>query len=52
VLFRSVDLLSQKISAQKFYLMVTNSWFEGVDKADEFEYDGLVVKVKETKEYL
>lgn len=48
----TVDLLSQKISAQKFYLMVTNSWFEGVDKSDEFEYDGLVVKVKETKEYL
>jgi len=48
----TVDLLSQKISAQKFYLMVTNSWFEGVDKSDEFEYDGLLVKVKETKEYL
>lgn len=48
----TVDLLSQKISAQKFYLMVTNSWFVGVDKADEFEHDGLVVKVKETKEYL
>lgn len=48
----TVDLLSQKISAQKFYLMVTNSWFTGVDKSDEFEHDGLVVKVKETKEYL
>ena len=48
----TVDLLSQKVSAQKFYLMVTNSWFTGVDKSDEFEYDGLLVKVKETKEYL
>jgi len=48
----TIDLLSQKISAQKFYLMVTNSWFEGVEKADEIEHDGLVIKVKETKEYV
>jgi hypothetical protein len=47
-----VDMLSQKISAMKFYLMITNSWFEGVDKSDEFEYDGMVVKVKEVNEYL
>lgn len=48
----TVDMLSQKISAMKFYLMITNSWFEGVDKSDEFEYDGMVVKVKEVNEYL
>jgi uncharacterized protein YegL len=48
----TVDLLSQKISASKFYLMATNSWFIGVEKSDEFEYDGLVVKTKETKEYI
>lgn len=48
----NTDLLSQKISANKFYLMSTNSWFSGVEKSDEFEYDGLVVKTKETKEYL
>lgn len=48
----TVDLLSQKISSNKFYLMATNSWFSGVEKSDEFEYDGLVVKTKETKEFL
>lgn len=48
----TIDLLTQKISAQKFYMMVTNSWFDGVEKADELEYDGLTIKVKETKEYV
>jgi len=49
---KTVDVLSQKISSTKFYLMITNSWFVGVDKSDEFEYDDLVIKTKETKEYL
>lgn len=48
----TVDMLSQKVSAMKFYMMATNSWFEGVEKADEVLYDGLLIKVKETKEYL
>lgn len=47
-----VDVLSREVSTMKFYLMITNSWFEGVEKSDEFEYDGLVIKVKEDKEYL
>jgi len=47
-----IEFLSQKISSMKFFLMVTNSWFEGIEKADEIEYDGLVIKTKETKEYL
>lgn len=49
---KTVDLLRHKVSTQKFYLMVTNSWFEGVEKSDEIEQDGLVIKVKETKEYI
>jgi hypothetical protein len=48
----TVDYLSQKVSSMKFYLMITNSWFSGVEKSDEFEHDGLVIKTKETKEYL
>jgi hypothetical protein len=32
--------------------MITNSWFSDVDKADEFEYDGLVINTKEVKEFL
>ena len=48
----TVDMLSQKISNMKFYLMITNSWFSDVDKADEFEYDGLVINTKEVKEFL
>lgn len=49
---KMVDLLKGKVSAIKFYLITTNSWFDGVEKADEFEYDGLVIKTKETKEYI
>lgn len=49
---RTVRMLSRELAAIKFYLVVTNSWFAGVDKADEFEYDGFVVKVKEVKEFL
>lgn len=48
----TTELLSQKISSNKFYLMTTNSWFSGVEKSDEFEYDGLLIKTKEIKEYL
>lgn len=48
----TVDLLSQKVSAMKFFLIITNSWFDGVEKSDSFEYDGLVINTKETKEYL
>lgn len=47
-----VSLLSQKISSMKFYLMITNSWFTGIDKADEITYDGLVIKTKVVNEYL
>lgn len=47
-----VDNLSQKVSMMKFYLIITNSWFEGVNKSDEFTHDGLVIKVKEVNEYL
>ena len=49
---KTVDLLKNKISTLKFYIITTNSWFEGVEKSDEFEYDGLVIKTKETKEYV
>lgn len=48
----TIDRLSQKISLMKFYLIITNSWFDGVNKEDEFEHDGLTIKVKEVKEYL
>lgn len=49
---KTVDLLKSKVSQQKFYLITTNSWFDGIDKADEIEYDGLMIKTKETKEYI
>jgi hypothetical protein len=49
---KTCDLLSNKLAAIKFYLITTNSWFDGVDKTDEIKYDGLVIKVKETKEYI
>ncbi len=49
---KMVDLLKNKVSKIKFYLITTNSWFDGVEKSDEFESDGLVIKTKETKEYL
>lgn len=48
----TVDFLSQKLSSIKFFLMITNSWFSDIDKSDEFEYDGLVFKIKEVNEYL
>lgn len=47
-----VETLSQKISLAKFYLIITNSWFDGVAKSDEFAHNGLVIKVKEVNEYL
>lgn len=48
----TVDRLSQKISMMKFYLIITNSWFENINKSDDFVYDGLVIKVREVNEYL
>lgn len=48
----TVDLLSRELSQMKFFLTSTNSWFDGIEKKDEFEYDGLVVKIEEAKEYL
>jgi hypothetical protein len=48
----TVDLLSQKVSSIKFFLMITNSWFVDVDKSDNFEYDGLVINTKIVNEYL
>lgn len=47
-----VRSLKSKISAMKFFLMITNAWFYGVDKSDEFEHDGLLIKVNEVNEYL
>ena len=49
---KTVDLLKSKIAGIKFKVITTNSWFEGVDKSDKFEYDGLVVETSEEKEYL
>jgi hypothetical protein len=48
----TVDLLAQKISSQKFFMIVTNSWFADIDKAEKFEYNDLVFKVSEVNEYL
>ena len=48
----TVDVLAQEISAMKFLIMSNNSWFEGVDKSDSFEYDGLVINTKIVKEYV
>lgn len=49
---KTVKFLSREIASMKFYVMTTNSWFEGVDKADKFEYDDFVVKISEQKEYI
>jgi hypothetical protein len=49
---KTVSLLKNKLAAMKFYLITTNSWFDGVDKSDEFTHNGLVIKVKEEKEYI
>jgi hypothetical protein len=48
----NVEILKGKISVIKFYLVITNSWFTGIEKSDKLEFDGLVIKTKETKEYL
>lgn len=47
-----VSMFASRVSRLKFYLMSTNSWFNGVEKSDKFTYDDLVVKVKTTKEYV
>ena len=49
---KTTKLLSRQLAAMKFYLTTTNAWFDGVEKQDEFEYEGLVVKVKTAKEYI
>jgi hypothetical protein len=49
---KSVKMLSRELASIKFHMVTTNSWFENCEKADEFEYDGFVVKVTEQKEYL
>ena len=49
---KTVDLLRDKVSSIKFYLMTTNSWFSDIEKIDKFEYDGLQLTVKEEKEYV
>jgi hypothetical protein len=51
-LTQTVKVLSQEVANQKFFVISTNSWFEGVDKSDSFEYDGLVVNTKIVKEYI
>lgn len=49
---KSVKMLSRELASIKFYMVTTNSWFSDIEKSDEFEYDGFVVKVTEQKEYL
>ncbi len=51
-LTKTVKVLSQEVASQKFYLFITNSWFEGQEKADTLEVDSLMIKTKYTKEYL
>ena len=51
-LTQTVKILSQEVANQKFYIISTNSWFTGVDKADEVIYDDLVIKTKIEKEYV
>lgn len=49
---QTVKVLSQEVANQKFYIISTNSWFTGIDKADEVIYDDLVIKTKIEKEYV
>lgn len=51
-LTQTVKILSQEVANQKFYIISTNSWFTGIDKADEVIYDDLVIKTKIEKEYV
>lgn len=49
---KNICLLKGKISNIKFYMIITNSWFDDVVKSDKFEHDGLVIKLKEEKVFL
>lgn len=51
-LSKVVKVLSQELAGQKFYLIMTNSWLEGIDKAESVEYNGLVINTKTVKEYI
>lgn len=48
----TVKILSQELASQKFYVISNNAWFEGVEKSDSFEFDGLVINTKIEKEYV
>lgn len=47
-----VGSISSNLSEIKFRMTTTNSWFEDVEKCDQFEMDEVVVKIAEEKEYL
>ena len=47
-----VGSISSNLSEIKFRMTTTNSWFEDVEKCDQFEMDEVVVKISEEKEYL
>jgi hypothetical protein len=49
---KEVSSIKGGIAQQKFKMITTNSWFNDVEKSDEFEYDGMVIEVKEEKEYI
>jgi len=45
-------ILAQQLASEKFQMSTTNAWFSDAEKADVIEHDGVVLKVKEEKEYL
>lgn len=49
---KQVYAILEKLIETKFRMATTNAWFEDVEKTDKFELNGVVVNVKEEKEYL
>lgn len=49
---KMIMITKNSLSNMKFYMMMTNSWFEGINKDDNFEYKDMVIKVNYEKEYL
>lgn len=47
-----INFLRNQLSSIKFYMMMTNSWFDNMDKKETNEYKDLVIKVKHEKEYI
>lgn len=48
----SINIIKSQLSNIKFYMMMTNTWFDNIPKKDTIEYKDLIIKIKEEREYL